>query len=182
MPGHRSHLWQQVGQLARNSQDPQVAPLHKTMSTQTEPPRRGKICTCMIRSSARRCKLHICGTRSTKEIQMVSTQEETPQRKEGCVLKGKASAKIHVPIYTDSRFAKSGRQNKCRTVPTLETKTAPTPGTMALLGDTDSHSKDHSSAEHRWLVHPGMRQCLVARGCSTCECSSSEPPGALNDT
>lgn len=92
-PGHLSDLERHARQSTRSSHDPQVAPLHKTVSTQTEPPRGGEGCIYMIRDSARRRRLHLYGARLSEEMQMVSTQEKTPQGNEGCVSTRQDSAK-----------------------------------------------------------------------------------------
>lgn len=92
-PGHLSDLEQHARQSTGSSRDPQVAPLHKTVSTQTEPPCGGEGCIYVMRDSARRRRLQLYGARLSKEMQMVSTQEKTPQGKEGCVSKRQDSAK-----------------------------------------------------------------------------------------
>lgn len=125
--GHLSGLGEQVMQSAIRSLNPQVVPLHKTMSTQTEPPCVGKGCTCMLCGSLTRLRLHLHGDWPSKKMQRVSTQEEAPQRKEDCATKGQ-DCRDTSRIYTEPSSARRGKQNKCRTAPTLKTQAIPIPG------------------------------------------------------
>lgn len=142
-PGHLSDLEQCARQLPRSSRDPQVAPLHKTVSTQTEPPCGGEGCIYMIRDSARRCRLHLYGARLSKEMQMVSTQEKTSQGKEGCVSKGQDSAKRY---RLRLHGARPGRW--------MQTASTQSPG---LPGEADrANIERYPTWRHRQHPHQGL--------------------------
>ncbi|KAF6390244.1 hypothetical protein mRhiFer1_007824 [Rhinolophus ferrumequinum] len=149
-PGHLSDLEQQVRQSARRSWDPQVAPRHKNMSTQTEPPCGGVGCVYMVRGSARRRRLRLRGARPSKEMQMVSTQEKTPQRKECCVLKGQASAKGY-------RLRLHGA------LPSRQMQTASTQS-PDLPGEADrTNAEQCPPRRHRQHQHQGLWLCQATQ-------------------
>lgn len=130
-PGLLSKPGPQVGQSAGSSLGPQGAPLHKTASMSTKPPCGHEGCVYLIRGSARGHSLRLHGAGPSKEVQMVSTQEETSREKEGCIPRAQDSIRCGLDLHR----AQIGQNTQ-----------------MEPMED-----ERRSPWRHRWSQHQGLR-------------------------